>query len=139
MCGYVLHRQPAALPALMRRVPGAALLAAVLFPLSMAASRLDHSALRFFDRASAWSLYVSQSSYWVFLIHMPLVLLAGWWLVQFDLPAMVKFLLVCSFAAAGGFLSFHYAVQNSWLSDLQHGRRFDLPWPWQARARSFQA
>ncbi len=169
VCGYVLHRQPAALPALMRRVPRAALLAAVLFPLSMAASRLDHSAhggsaalhaaavlanagctwalicfftgsaLRFFDRASAWSLYVSQSSYWVFLIHMPLLLLAGWWLVQFDLPAMVKFLLVCSFAAAGGFLSFHYVVQKSWLSDLLHGRRFDLPWPWQARARSFQA
>ena len=173
VCGYVLHQQraglSAALPALMRRVPAAALLAAVLFPLSMAASHLDHSArggsvalhaaavlanacctwaliclftgsaLRFFDRASPWSLYVSQSSYWVFLIHLPLVLLAGWWLVQFDLPAIVKFLLVCSFAAAGGFLSFHYAVQRSWLSVLLHGRRFDLPWPWRVRGPAVQA
>ena len=173
VCGYVLHQQrdgpSGALPALMRRVPAAALLAAALFPLSMVASHLDHSAhgvsvalhamavlanaactwalicfftgsaLRFFDRASPWSLYVSQSSYWVFLIHMPLVLLAGWWLVPFDLPAMVKFLLVCSFTAVGGFVSFHYAVQKSWLSDLLHGRRFNLQWPWQAQESAQQS
>jgi glucan biosynthesis protein C len=92
--------------------------------------------LRWFDRDAPWIVYASQSAYWVFLIHMPLVCLAGWYLLRFDLPSGVKFLLVCAFAAAGSFLSFHYWVQKSWLSSFLHGRRFDLPWPWgEARSR----
>ena len=89
---------------------------------------------RWFDRESPWIQYVSQSSYWVFLVHMPLVCLAGWWLVQYDFPSPLKFLLVCGFTAVVAFLTFHYWVQKTWLSDFLHGRRFDLKWPWlQAR------
>jgi peptidoglycan/LPS O-acetylase OafA/YrhL len=88
------------------------------------------SALRFFDRESPWILYVSQSSYWVFLVHMPLVCLAGWWFVQFDLPAVLKFLLVCSFTAGTALVTFHYWVQKTWVSMFLHGRRFSLDWPW---------
>ena len=92
------------------------------------------SAQRWFDRESPWIQYVSQSSYWVFLVHMPLVAIAGWWLVQYDFPSPFKFLLVCGFTAAIAFLTFHYWVQKTWLSVFLHGRRFDLKWPWlQAR------
>ena len=158
--GYVFHHYRDFLQALAPRVPYWAALAVILFPLSMYASDLDNggrgasfalhlgavlanglctwaliylflgSALRFFDRESPWIQYVSQSSYWVFLVHMPLVFLAGWWLVQFDFPAALKFLLVCGFTAAAAFLTFHYWVQKTWLSDFLHGRRFDLNWPW---------
>jgi len=73
---------------------------------------------------------VSQSAYWVFLVHLPLVFLAGWWLVQFDLPATLKFVLVCGFTSVVAFLTFHYWVQKTWISDFLYGRRFDLDWPW---------
>lgn len=158
--GFLFHTHRTFLHATVRLLPASALLAACLFPLSMIASALDNSvrggsaelhvyavlanalctwaliycfigaALRFFDRASPWIDYTAQSSYWVFLIHMPLVALAGWWLVQFDLPAVVKFLLVCSFTAVMAFLTFHYWVQRTWISSFLHGRRFELPWPW---------
>jgi peptidoglycan/LPS O-acetylase OafA/YrhL len=158
--GYIFHRYRDFLQALPRRVPFWAALGAVLFPLSLYASHLDNavrganfelhlgavlangmctwaliylfmgSALRFFDRESPWILYVSQSSYWVFLVHMPLVCLAGWWFVQFDLPAVLKFLLVCSFTAGTALVTFHYWVQKTWVSMFLHGRRFSLDWPW---------
>lgn len=158
--GYIFHHYPVFLPALARNVPSLAVLAVILFPLSLYASHLDvsaggdsfalhlgavlahglctwvlvylfmGSALRFFDRDSPWIIYVSQSAYWVFLVHLPLVFLAGWWLVQFDFPAPLKFLLVCSFTATMAFLSFHYWVQKTWISDFLYGRRFDLDWPW---------
>jgi peptidoglycan/LPS O-acetylase OafA/YrhL len=160
MLGYVLHHYRDVLPALAGRFFVWAGLSAVMFPLALYASHLDNAvrgadfglhlvavlanglctwaliylflggALRFFDRASPWIEYVSQSSYWVFLVHMPLVCLAGWWLVQYDLPAMLKFLLVCGFTALVAFVTFHYWVQRSWVSVFLHGRRFGLAWPW---------
>lgn len=158
--GYFFHHYREFLQALARGVLSWTLLSAVLFPIALQASRLDNAArgadfalhlgavlangfftwaliylfiggaLRFFDRDSPWIQYVSQSSYWVFLVHMPLVCLAGWWLVQFDLPAMVKFLLVCGFTAAVALVTFHYWVQKTWLGVFLHGKRFDLQWPW---------
>ena len=161
--GYFLHHYRGFLQTLARRVPAWGLLAGFLFPLATWASALDNnvrgasfelhlaavlanglcswaliclflgSAQRWFDRESPWIQYVSQSSYWVFLVHMPLICFAGWWLVQFDLPSPLKFLLVCGFTAIVAFLTFHYWVQKTWLSDFLHGRRFDLKWPWSGR------
>ena len=158
--GYIFHHYPVFLPALARNVLSWAVLAAILFPLSLVVSHFDAGApgdnfvlhlgavlaqglctwvlvylflgcaLRFFDRESPWIVYVSQSAYWVFLVHLPLVFLAGWWLVQFDLPATLKFVLVCGFTSVIAFTTFHYGVQKTWISDFLYGRRFDLDWPW---------
>lgn len=158
--GYAFHHYREFLHSLPRKVPSCAMLAAILFPVALYASQLDNgargarlalhlgavlanglctwaliylflgSALRFFDRGSPWILYVSQSSYWVYLVHLPLVFLAGWWLVQFDFPSPLKFLLVCGFTTVVAFATFHYWVQKTWLSDFLHGRRFNLNWPW---------
>lgn len=167
--GYGFHYYRGFMGALSGGVLSWALLSAVLFPLALHASHLDRAAhgangllhlgavlanglctwaliylfiggaLRFFDRDSPWIQYVSQSSYWVFLVHMPLVCLAGWWLVQFDLPAVLKFLLVCGFTAIVAFATFHYCVQKTWVGAFLHGRRFDLAWPWRGRPRHLDA
>ena len=158
--GCLFHRYRSMLQALTRKVGLWAALAALMFPISIWASHQDHgahgtslalhlgavltnapctwaliylmlgSALRFFDRPSPWIVYLSQSAYWVYLVHLPLVFLAGWWLLPFDLPAALKFALVCAFTALVAFLSFHYLVQKTWISGFLHGRRFDLKWPW---------
>ena len=158
--GYIFHHYRDFLQALAQRVLFWAVLAVILFPLALYASHLDNSArgasvalhlgavlanglctwvliylflggaLRFFDRNSPWIVYVSQSSYWVFLVHLPLVYFAGWWLLQFNFPAALKFLLICTFTSVAAFLTFHHWVQKTWISDFLHGRRFDLNWPW---------
>ncbi len=158
--GYFLYHYRDFLRFLARRVPAWGLLSGFLFPLATWASALDNAARgasvelhlaavlanaactwaliclfiggtqRWFDRESPWIQYVSQSSYWVFLVHMPLVAFAGWWLVQFDFPSVLKFLLVCAFTSVVAFLTFHYWVQKTWLSTFLHGRRFHLAWPW---------
>ncbi len=158
--GYVLHSHRDFLGHLARLVPKMALLALVLFPLSLLTTHLEYAqppgsvgvhlvavvvhgfctwtlvylaigcALRYFDRESPWSLYASQSSYWVFLVHMPAVCLAAWWLVPYELPALVKFALVALATTLFCFTTYHYWVQNTWVSDFLNGRRFDLDWPW---------
>ena len=160
--GYVFHAHQEFLRATVRWLPVAAILSACLFPLALFASSLDNAArgsrvdfhllavllnalctwaliylfiggaMRFFDRQSAWIDYMAQSSYWVFLVHMPLVALAGWWLVRYDFSAVFKFLLVCGFTAVVAFASFHYWVQNTGISTFLHGRRLELKWPGKA-------
>ena len=91
--------------------------------------------LRYFDTDSPWVLYLSQSSYWVYLVHMPIVSIAAWWLLPYDLHAYVKFSLVVVFTVLLCFVSYHYMVQRTWISVFLNGRRFDLDWPWLVKLR----
>lgn len=158
--GYALLHYRAALPAFARLAPAAAALSAALFPLSLYASHLEASAaeaaigyhamavmvhglctwaliyaflggaLRLFDRASPWTLYASQSAYWVYLVHMPFVCFAAWMLAPHDLPGLAKALAVMAFTTVMCFASYHYLVQRTWVSRFLNGKRFDLDWPW---------
>ena len=158
--GYWFHYYQEVLEACVRYLPWCAIAAAGLFPLALYLSHLDNLAasatfgshlaavlinalctwalvfafvgafMRYFDRASPWTLYTSQSSYWVFLVHMPLACIACWWLVQYDVPALFKFVGVVAFTTVFSFLSYHYWVQKTWVSAFLNGRRFDMQWPW---------
>ncbi len=164
--GYLFHTWREVLPAMVRALPLAAVLSAVLFPLSLWISNLDNAAagasvqlhlaamlvnglctwaliylcvgaaLRFFDRASPWILYVAQSSYWVFLLHLPMVCLFGWLILPYNLPAIVKFLFVAGATTLVCFASYHWLVQRTWVSVFLNGRRFNLDWPWRPAVRS---
>ena len=163
--GYLFHYYQEVLQACVRYLPWCATATVCLFPLALVASHLDNQAapasfalhlgavlanalctwvlayafvgcaMRYFDRPSPWSLYVSQSSYWVFLVHMPLVCIASWWMVQYDVSALFKFVCVVAFTTVCSFASYHYWVQKTWISAFLNGRRFNLPWPWREDSR----
>ena len=158
--GYVFHYYREILQTFSRCLYWYALLALVVFPLSLYASHQELSsaspvlgihiaavilnglctwtlvflsvgcALRFFDYESTWILYTSQSSYWVYLVHMIPVSFASWWLLQYDFPAELKYLIVVGVATMACFLTYHYWVQKTWISAFLNWRRFDLQWPW---------
>lgn len=86
--------------------------------------------LRFLDSPSPWSLYISQSSYWVYLLHMPVVTFCAWYVLPAELPAGLKFIFDVTVTTIVCFASYHYLVRRSWVSVLLCGRRFELDWPW---------
>ena len=90
-------------------------------------------ALRYFDFESPWILYTSQSSYWVFLLHLPAVCFAGWLLLPYRFPAGFKFLIVVAITGLICFVTYHYWVRKTWVSVFLNGRRFDLDWPWRVK------
>ena len=92
--------------------------------------------LRFLDSPSPWSLYISQSSYWVYLVHMPIVSLCAWIVFPAALPAALKFAFDVTLTTVLCFASYHYLVRRSWVSVLLCGKRFDLDWPWREAAPS---
>ena len=158
--GYLFRGLPALMQAAARHARTYGLLGVLLFVIALYASLLEYlsvqpslavhvmaalanafctwaliyffigAALRWFDFAATWILYASQSSYWVFLVHMPLVGIAGWTLVPWDAPGLVKFALVVAFVSAVCLFSYHFLVQRSWVSVFLNGKRFNLPLPW---------
>lgn len=157
--GVVAQRQPDAFSALGKNIGVRLALAIALFPVAEYLARSDEAAtgtsfglhagsilangfqtalwiglllgvaLRWIKAPSPWITYLSRASFWVYLVHLPLVGIAGWILLSFDLPALVKFLLVCGFTSATALWVYHYAVQRSYLSILLNGRRFLMAWP----------
>lgn len=158
--GYLVHSNREFLATTRRLVPLAAMLAALLFPLTVYLSELESAtrgtsaglhlatvlahglctwsliylciggALRWFDRASPWVLYLSNSAYWVFLLHMPVVTLLAWALQPYDLPAAFKFTLLVIVTSGVCLASYHYWVQRTWIGAFLNGKRFDFDWPW---------
>lgn len=163
--GYLFHQHRKILESFKSYLPWFASLAMILFPLSLYFSRLDEVAaqqdvflhfmavitnglctwaliytfmgifLRYLDYESPWILYVSQSSYWVYLIHLPLVVFFAWCLLPFKISAFIKYPAIVLPTMIISLVSYHYLVQRSWVSILLNGRRFNLRWPWKVGAK----
>ncbi|MFT6434573.1 MAG: glucan biosynthesis protein C [Candidatus Azotimanducaceae bacterium] len=158
--GYIIHHHREILVSFVKYLPWFVVISVVLFPLAMIATASEFDAdivsdevhgravivnafltwsliymfmglfLRFLDFASPWILYISNSSYWVYLFHMPVISFAAWLMLPFELPAIIKFLIIASVTTIACFSSYHYLIQNSWVSQLLNGMRFKQPWPW---------
>jgi peptidoglycan/LPS O-acetylase OafA/YrhL len=70
--------------------------------------------------------YISDASYWVYLVHLPLVALFSSLIVSWSLPAFVKFLIVSLFTTVVCFLSYHYLVRNTFIGKFLNGRKYPL-------------
>lgn len=67
--------------------------------------------------------YISDSSYWLYLAHLPLVVLAQWLVRDLPIPAFVKFTLIT--VAVSGFLllTYEYGVRYTFIGRLLNGPR----------------
>ena len=66
-----------------------------------------------FNSPSAIGRYVSDASYWVFLIHFPLVIAVGGLVAVTDYPPFVKYLLTLLIAVPIVVASYHYGVRST--------------------------
>jgi glucan biosynthesis protein C len=74
--------------------------------------------VRYYNDYSPRARYFSDAAYWVFIVHQPLLLLFAIPLFWWDVPAVVKFLLVASATLAVSLVSYAYLVRNTRLGKL---------------------
>lgn len=71
----------------------------------------------------AWR-YLADSSYWLYLAHLPLVVSLQVWVANWPLSWMIKFPLVNLTAFPLLFLSYHYLVRSTFIGKQLNGRRY---------------
>jgi peptidoglycan/LPS O-acetylase OafA/YrhL len=84
---------------------------------------------RFPGHSPRWR-YVTDSSYWIYLLHIPLVPALQVWMATWPWPGTVKFLVLNGLAFALLFASYHYLVRSTFIGQLLNGRRYPfVAWP----------
>jgi glucans biosynthesis protein C len=93
-------------------------------------------ALRYLAGYSAVRRYLADSSYWLYLIHMPLVLALQIVLSQLAWPWWLKFPLMLGVAFPIMLISYHYLVRSTFIGGVLNGRRYPRTLPTSVAARS---
>ena len=74
-------------------------------------------------RERAWVRYMSDSSYWLYLWHLPLVVVAQWLLVDVALSVHLKFLVVFGAVTALLLVLYHLGVRYTPIGTMLNGKR----------------
>lgn len=80
-------------------------------------------ALRFLAGFSATRRYIADASYWLYIIHLPLVVLLQVAVAQLGWPWPVKFALILAVSLVVMFASYHWLVRFSVIGAVLNGRR----------------
>ena len=67
--------------------------------------------------------YLSDASYWLYLTHLPLVLAAQVMVADWPLPAIVKFVMICTVVTGGLLIAYQAMVRYTWIGTMLNGPR----------------
>lgn len=84
-------------------------------------------ALRFLQSRHKVLGYLSDSAYWVYLVHFPLTILFGALLYQLPLPALVKMAINITATTLVCLGSYRLFVRHTWVGALLNGKRHPRP------------
>lgn len=70
-----------------------------------------------------WVRYVSDSSYWLYLVHLPLIILGQAVLLRTALPPLAEFVILTLATTAALLVSYHFVVRYTPVGTLLNGKR----------------
>lgn len=74
-------------------------------------------------REKPWVRYMSDASYWMYVAHFPLVIIAQVWVLRLPVPASLKLLAISAGTILVLLVSYHTCVRSTWLGWFLNGTR----------------
>lgn len=81
------------------------------------------AAVRFLKRENAAVRYVADASYWIYIVHIPVLLVTQGVVQPFNLPWFAKYPMTVGISFAIMFVSYDLFVRYSWLGAILNGRK----------------
>ena len=78
--------------------------------------------LKFFSRESVTVRYIADASYWMYIAHLPIVMLLQAYVMDLQLPWLLKLIFVIAATVALLLLSYQYWVRTTWIGVALSGR-----------------
>jgi glucans biosynthesis protein C len=84
---------------------------------------------RFCQKGNEWTRYVADASYWIYIVHLPVVVALQVLVARLPLPWPIKYTGICLVTLAGVFFSYHYFVRATFIGVQLNGRKYPRAWP----------
>jgi glucans biosynthesis protein C len=84
--------------------------------------------LRFFERENRYWRYLSDSSYWLYILHLPIVTILQVAVARLPWPCGVKFGAICILSLPLLLASYHFLVRSTVVGWVLNGRRYPFRW-----------
>ena len=78
--------------------------------------------LRFANKPNRFFAYFSEASYWIYIVHLPIVLAALYWLAKWQVPFFWSFVLSTLFTFGISTLSYHWLVKDTIIGKFLAGK-----------------
>ena len=78
--------------------------------------------VRFANKPNRFFAYFSEASYWIYIVHLPIVLAALYWLAKWQVPFFWSFVLSTLFTFGISTLSYHWLVKDTIIGKFLAGK-----------------
>ncbi|WP_179008463.1 acyltransferase family protein [Winogradskyella forsetii] len=80
--------------------------------------------VRYGSHHSARMRYISDASYWVYLLHLPLTIIIPALIAEWNISGVLKFLFVTLTTSSICFVTYHYFVRNTFIGKFLNGKKY---------------
>ena len=78
---------------------------------------------RFFSKENKGIRYLSDSAYWLYLAHLPLIMIIQIWVSDWTWPSFTKLIFICALTVIPLLLIYEYMVRYVWVGTMLNGKR----------------
>jgi len=77
----------------------------------------------FFSGENKFIRYISDSSYWLYIAHLPVIMLVQAWISPWALPSFSKFVIACAFTTIPLLVIYEFVIRYTFIGTMLNGKR----------------